>query len=107
MGGHACGEVASSLAVDVFRTLDRRERLVAADVVATVEAANRAIVDEAERHPERRGMGTTVTGLAMIDQAGSPHWLVFNVGDSRLYRVTTTGLVQLTVDHSEVAELVA
>jgi PPM family protein phosphatase len=76
-------------------------------VAVAVERANRAILDEAERNPERRGMGTTVAGVALVEQAGSPHWLVFNVGDSRVYRLTAEGIEQLSVDHSEVSELVA
>lgn len=50
-------------------------------------------------------MGTTVAGLALLD-GPSPHWAAFNVGDSRVYRFDEV-LDQLTVDHSEVEELVA
>ena len=52
-------------------------------------------------------MGTTVAGLAMTRFAGSPHWAVFNVGDSRVYRFADNHLERMTVDHTEVAELVA
>lgn len=52
-------------------------------------------------------MGATITGIALIEYGGTPHWLVFNVGDSRVYRVADGRATQLTVDHSEVAELVA
>jgi protein phosphatase len=51
-------------------------------------------------------MGTTVTGIALVDHFGSPHWLVFNVGDSRVYRLDDGGVRLLTHDHSEVQELV-
>jgi protein phosphatase len=52
-------------------------------------------------------MGTTLCGVAMVEYGGAPHWVVFNIGDSRVYRIACGEAVQLTVDHSEVAELVA
>lgn len=107
MGGHAAGDVASSLTIKAFETLAERERLEPKDVVETIAQANDAIVSEATEHPERAGMGTTLTGLAVVELAGSPHWLVFNVGDSRVYRINDAAATQLTVDHSEVAEMVA
>jgi PPM family protein phosphatase len=51
-------------------------------------------------------MGTTITGLALLETAGGDHLMVFNVGDSRVYRLSGGRLEQLTVDHSEVQELV-
>lgn len=107
MGGHACGEVASALAVDAFRAFAGRDRLAPGDVLDAIEQANRAIRTTAAQRPDRAGMGTTVTGIALVEEGGSPHWLVFNIGDSRVYRVVDGSVRQLTVDHSEVAELVA
>jgi PPM family protein phosphatase len=108
MGGHACGDVASALTVHVFEHLGARNgHLEPRDVAGAVAQANEAIVSEANQHPEKEGMGTTLSGVAIVDQAGSPHWLVFNVGDSRVYRITDGIAQQMTVDHSEVAELVA
>lgn len=52
-------------------------------------------------------MGTTVTGLAEVSIGGEPHWAVFNVGDSRVYRYAGGELRRVSVDHSEVEELVA
>ena len=51
-------------------------------------------------------MGTTATGLAVVNAGGSDHWAVFNVGDSRVYRHLDGRLRLVTVDHSEVQELV-
>jgi protein phosphatase len=51
-------------------------------------------------------MGTTVAGLAVVSVGGSRHWAVFNIGDSRVYRVLEGHVNQVTVDHSEVWELV-
>ena len=70
-------------------------------MLAALEEANRVIIerDEANR------MGTTVTGLVGLETAGADHLMVFNVGDSRVYRLAADGIEQLTVDHSEVQEL--
>jgi protein phosphatase len=106
MGGHARGDVASGLTIDAFRALAARSDLTPGDVRQAVATANEALLDDAHAHPERDGMGTTVTGIALVDHFGSPHWLVFNVGDSRVYRLGDTGLKLLTHDHSEVQELV-
>ncbi|MET0304524.1 MAG: serine/threonine-protein phosphatase, partial [Microbacteriaceae bacterium] len=54
----------------------------------------------------RRGAGSTATGVVLVEHAGAPHWLVFNVGDSRVYRHVGSELEQLTVDHSLGQELV-
>ena len=105
MGGHAAGDVASRLAVEAFQALP--DELDVDALHRALEDANRAIIASAENAPERTGMGTTVTGIAAIEFGGQPHWLVFNVGDSRVYRLEGSQVVQLTVDHSEVAELIA
>jgi PPM family protein phosphatase len=107
MGGHASGDVASALATAVFAELGELEQLHSSDIVATVERANTRILDEAREHRERSGMGTTITGIAQVVDGGAPHWLVFNVGDSRVYRLTDDAAVQITHDHSEVASMVA
>jgi protein phosphatase len=107
MGGHACGDVASALTVTAFEQLGSQRHLEPRDVAVAVSRANEAIVSEASQHPEKEGMGTTLSGIALVDQAGSPHWLVFNVGDSRVYQIVDGVARQMTVDHSEVAELIA
>lgn len=106
MGGHARGDVASKLTIDAFRPLAGRSDLTPDDVRRAVAAANDALLADTRDHPERDGMGTTVTGMALVEHFGSPHWLVFNVGDSRVYRLDDGGLRLLTHDHSEVQELV-
>jgi len=107
MGGHAAGDVASRLAVAAFAGLGGAERLKVEDALAAVARANRAILDSAREDRSRAGMGTTLAGLAVVAAAGSEHWMAFNIGDSRVYRLSADGLRQLTADHSEVAELVA
>ncbi|MEV0677856.1 protein phosphatase 2C domain-containing protein [Actinosynnema sp. NPDC050436] len=107
MGGHAAGEVASALAVEHLRALDGRPDLRPDDVLEALAEANRAIRAAGLAHPEQAGMGATATGLALVRFAGSPHWVVFNIGDSRVYRYAGGVLTQLTADHSEAAEMVA
>lgn len=105
LGGHAAGEVASRIAVDVLALLAERGVTGPDDVTAAVTEANERILAAQADHAEQRGMGTTVTGLALT--AGEePQWVVFNVGDSRVYRVAGGSTEQLTRDHSEVAALV-
>ena len=107
MGGHAAGEVASALAVSVLSlALDRRP-LHAADIAAAIGQANAEILRAGTARGDRFGMGTTVTGLAVVSADGADQWAVFNVGDSRVYRFADDVLSQVTVDHSEVQELVA
>ncbi len=106
MGGHAAGEVASSLAAEAVMELADRPGLGAQDILDQIQEANRRIVESAAQHPEQRGMGTTLAGLALVTEGGSQQWVVFNIGDSRVYRLVDGKLSQVTVDHSEVWELV-
>jgi protein phosphatase len=104
MGGHAAGEVASALAADVVRRLyydlDGPIPQVLANAFA---AANRAIIEYAQEHPECRGMGTTCTVLAFRDQQV---WLA-HIGDSRAYLLRDRHLTQLSEDQTLVAKLVS
>jgi len=107
MGGHAAGEVASELAIAELRTLADQTTISAEDITAGLWRANERILKAGAARYDQFGMGTTVTGLAVVSAAGADHWAVFNVGDSRVYRFAGGILGQLTVDHSEVEELVA
>lgn len=106
MGGHAAGEVASGIAVDTMRELVGRHDLTAEAVGEQIGLANRRILDEMAADPDKQGMGTTVSGIALVVTGGTDHWAVFNVGDSRVYRLIDGALMAMTVDHSEVRELV-
>jgi PPM family protein phosphatase len=105
MGGHAAGEVASSLAVDALATLVDHPPARPEDVVAVLHEANRRILQSQAAAPEQRGMGTTVAGLSVLRAGGGEHWVVFNIGDSRVYRLADDRMSLLTRDHSEVREL--
>ena len=107
MGGHQAGEVASAIAVAVLGETAQRTDVGAEDIQLAVLRAHDEIAVSAAQELGRAGMGTTVTGLAVVTVGGTEHWAVFNVGDSRVYRLADGVLTQVTVDHSEVEELVA
>ncbi len=104
MGGHDAGEVASAAAVEALRPL------VAADVVGADAVRDRVRLAHQAVHAIEtapgRGAGTTLSGIALTEQEGEPYWLVVNLGDSRTYRLAHGSLEQISVDHSEVQELV-
>jgi protein phosphatase len=108
MGGHAAGEVASEMAVQIIsRELGELAELVGEGprgVMATsIQNANRAIYERTIAESDKQGMGTTVSVLMMSDTG---KWLIGQVGDSRVYLLRDGGLEQLTKDHSYVQEQV-
>jgi PPM family protein phosphatase len=103
MGGHAAGEVASSLAAEVVRRVFYElEGSPPTVLTSAFAAANRAILDWAANHPECSGMGTTCTALALTEREA---WLA-HIGDSRAYLLRNTSLTQLSEDQTLVASLV-
>jgi PPM family protein phosphatase len=104
MGGHEAGEVASALAVAAFAELTGASALRPADLDAAFDRAARSIKGLA--HTGSRRAGTTVSGVALAENEGRAYWLVFNLGDSRTYRLADGALEQISVDHSVVQELV-
>lgn len=106
MGGHAAGDVASAMTAEALLALDVADVLRPADLVSELLAISDTIARRADAEPERWGMGTTVTGLALVTVGGAQHWGIFNVGDSRVYHFVDGVLTRSTVDHSEVEELV-
>ncbi|WP_455138964.1 Stp1/IreP family PP2C-type Ser/Thr phosphatase [Thermophilibacter sp.] len=101
MGGHAAGEVASSIAVE---TIGGRAPGTADDVLlgAAVEAANDAVIHAAEEGIGKPGMGCTATAVLFERN----RMAVAHVGDSRAYVLHHGTLVRVTHDHSYVEELV-
>lgn len=99
MGGHEAGEVASRVCVETLSEGYRQAggQLNAEQIQNLMREADNAIrVAASER------AGTTLTGAAVVYQEDQPYWLVFNVGDSRTYRLAGGELEQISVDHSEV-----
>ena len=105
MGGHAAGEVASLTAVEALKAAF--EGHASADGLAdAVREANRAVWRRAAEQSELRGMGTTVTAVALVDEDGEEQLVVANVGDSRAYLLRGGELDQITDDHSLPEEMV-
>ena len=101
MGGHAAGEIASSIAVE---TIGERAPGTADDVLlgAAVEAANLEVMRAAEEGVGKPGMGCTASAV-LIEKN---RMAVAHVGDSRVYVLHHGTLVRITHDHSYVEELV-
>lgn len=104
MGGYEAGDLASSAVVDSFRPLAGDGFATLAGIRDALIAADAAVALVADG--TSRGAGSTVAGAVLIEHEGEPHWLVFNVGDSRVYRHYGSEFEQLTIDHSLGQELV-
>lgn len=109
MGGAKSGNVASTLAVDVFvqevcrswapsMDWDRTDQVLK----SAVRLANFTVFDQACQFPEFDGMGTTLVAALIRGRSVS----IVNVGDSRAYLVNDEGIRQLTTDHSIVQMMV-
>ena len=109
MGGAKSGNIASTLAVDVFveevrRTwtagmaIDKLEQMLR----SAVKLANFTVFDQAQQFEEFDGMGTTLVAVLIRGRRAT----VVNVGDSRAYKVDSDGIRQITRDHSLVQMMV-
>ena len=112
MGGHASGEVASQMAIDTLREffratsadpeatwpykMDKSRGYEENRLITSIKLANLRIYEAAQRDPKLRGMGTTAVGILVVDDGV----LIAHVGDSRVYRVRSGKMEQLTEDHS-------
>jgi protein phosphatase len=107
MGGHAAGEVASEMAVQIVaRELSEIRNLensaVDRRVTEALKTANRKIHERTLIEVDKQGMGTTVSVLIVSGR----RYLIGQVGDSRVYLLRDGALMQLTKDHSYVQEQV-
>jgi len=118
IGGNEGGEIASRIAVETFARampdlLGEKDRTPPVGRVRTddpsvfalreaVSLANRAINQERSQNPGLADMGTTLTALLLRDKRA----FIANIGDSRAYLLRAGKLLQLTEDHSFVAEQV-
>src|SRR5688572_14355084 len=101
VGGHAAGEVAAAIAVDVItQRLERPIGTPAQRVREAIALANNEILRQAERSPAHAGM-TCVLTLALLTE---DQLTIGHVGDSRFYKLTRDGLRKLTHDHSPISE---
>lgn len=105
MGGYEHGDRASAAVVGAFEDRLRDAPLASFDAIqdALLDADDRVAVVSAGTS---RGAGSTATGIALVAHERTPYWLVFNVGDSRVYRLSGGELRQVTKDHSLGRELV-
>ncbi|MBI5706923.1 MAG: serine/threonine-protein phosphatase [Armatimonadetes bacterium] len=85
MGGHEAGQIASEMACKtfLFEYLQHPSQDPLVALSTAVRAANRLVLDCSRAIPSRRGMGTTLSALAVIQDAA---WIA-HVGDSRIYRL--------------------
>ncbi len=108
MGGHAAGEVASHIAVEVLQSLvpalvstDIDEDSVEDLLMHSLHSIDSEISVVTDEEIEKRGMGTTLTALLIRDKYIS----LLHVGDSRCYRLRGNTLEQLSNDHTVIQEL--
>ncbi|GAA2825562.1 protein phosphatase [Leucobacter komagatae] len=104
MGGHEAGDLASQAALAAFAA--GIPEGAPANVALAGETLNAARVAVAEVAAGReRGAGCTLTGAILVLHEDELHWLVLNIGDSRVYLHRGSELRQVTVDHSLVEEV--
>ena len=112
MGGHAGGEVASSLAI---RTLSNLTPILEPGVVDsdsiedlmlnTLQDIDSEIGRVAGENIHLSGMGTTLRALMLYGAANAPKVALLHIGDSRCYRLRGNSLMQLSHDHTVLQEL--
>lgn len=118
MGGHAAGEVASSVAVREVRRVISEHRTIVEGfireptepgrkailrlVASAIEQACASVFGLAQKNAERRGMGTTLSMMMVCGAEG----FIGHVGDSRIYMVRSREVHQITEDHSLINELI-
>lgn len=110
MGGHSAGDKASQATRDTLAAaVADGEATTPAAVLEAIRRSNEVVREIPGTDNVGRSIcGTTLAGLALV-RAGHYdrlHWMAFNVGDSRIYSWDGRSLLQLSVDHSAVAELV-
>ncbi|GAC57367.1 putative serine/threonine protein phosphatase [Gordonia hirsuta DSM 44140 = NBRC 16056] len=106
MGGHESGELASEAALQTLA-----DAPVAAPVAQATGALQELLIAAQDRistlGPESaRRAGTTATGVVLSTEGDGAHWVAFNIGDSRTYVLTGGQLTPVSVDHSQVQELI-
>lgn len=107
VGGSHAGEVASSVVTEEFSRLRDLDSISSDHVTAALHRAHERVLGLNENSPNFAA--TTAAGAVGVDMGpGMSYWLVFNIGDSRVYRCSAgpnRPLSQVSVDHSYVQEL--
>ena len=120
MGGGVAGDFASKCAVDVMLSLyDKIDKQDCLDVlgelyytydeevlkpIALIKIANNYLYSLTKKYPKLSGMGTTCSGVWFDRDSNLVH--IYNVGDSRVYRIRNGKIQLLTEDHSKIQELI-
>lgn len=106
MGGHIGGQEASRLstaAIEQYISEHKDSHLSSLELLENaIFAANEAVLADQQKHPERADMGTTVVVLMLRNHE---FWCA-HVGDSRLYVLRESGFIQVTQDHTWVAQAI-
>lgn len=107
MGGHAAGEVASEMAVQIVKRqllplASVKDEGARETVAQAMRDANRAIYDRMLAEVDKQGMGTTASVMLLSDTG----YIIGQIGDSRVYLLRDGALTQITKDHSYVQEQV-
>ena len=119
MGGGVSGDFASKYAADmILKSFNLIKKNDIYDIcgknfskfnenvlkpIACIKIANRALYNLTIKYPKLSGMGTTCTGVWFEKETNLLH--IYNVGDSRVYRIRNGVIKQLTEDHSKIQEL--
>lgn len=111
MGGHNAGEVASAMAVASLSAGAGQGIKSPSELELLIRSANAAIYTASTTYADQRGMGTTITAVARLNNDESESGQRFelaiaNVGDSRTYLKRNNELLRVTLDHSYVQALV-
>ena len=104
MGGHLAGDRASDAVVTRLAELLENDFVQTSQIERALDRATQDI--ESVSNGSEIGVGTTVTGAALTLVGGEPYFVIFNIGDSRVYAFEGNELSQVTIDHSLVQQLV-
>ncbi len=100
MGGHQKGEVASGIVLNIFK--EERGQINKEKIMDMMRLAKESLNKIAETDRHSLGLGTTISGMSLTDGNS----VVFNCGDSRVYRLKGKAIERITRDDSLVQELV-
>lgn len=106
ISGSHHGNIASTLVTDAFAELVRSGQPLTGDRVAHTLHEVHARVLEAQLR-DGHDSATTACGAVRVMEGDQAYWMMFNIGDSRVYRITGRAreMTQISVDHSHVQEL--
>ena len=96
VGGYSFGDAAAQICSEVMSGLSNKE-LTMEDIENAAQNANNSILQIQKTSPEKKEMACTLAGIYINKKTD----IIFNVGDSRVYRFRNPFLTQLSTDHTE------